>query len=135
SDLFTVVTDRGGVFRGGPDLLLVAKEAIRCGDACGVKNVVALQIVELEENTEGFRVWGIVRKGRAHFLGSQREFTEADIGGRDGFDLVSENERARVESAFFILGNAKGRFDDADVSRFDVFHDDVETVEAWVQRN
>src|SRR5215470_13136390 len=135
SDLFAVAPDRGGVFRGSPDLALVAQQTIGCRDAGGAKNFIRFQIVKLEKDPETLRISETVRETRADFVGAKNELAEADLVRRHGFDFVGEDKRAGVECSLFILRNPQSGSNHADISRFDVLHNDVETIEAGMERN
>src|SRR5579885_739665 len=71
SDLFAFTRDGSGIFRRTPDLLFVAQQAIGSGDACLSEDFVGFQIVELQKDSEIFRIGKRVREARSNFVWSK----------------------------------------------------------------
>ena len=135
SDLFAFARDGAGTFYGTPDLLFVAEEAIGCGNTGFAEDVIGFEIIELEEDAENFGVRKGVRKARTNFVRAENELAGADFASGHGFDFVREDESAGIQDTFFILRDTQRRADDADVSGFYVFHDNVKAIEAGMKRD
>src|SRR5437660_1280204 len=124
-----------GGFNQSPNFLLVLSNAIDDRDVCFVGNVVQPQIVELKEDSKFVGAQKFLAEPRADLVGVEDELACASLTRRDGFNLIGENQGARVEFVVFKVRHTEGGIEHAEVATQSVFDDKIKAIKAGTERN